>query len=209
MKTLEFIQNKFNLDLNQKSPIAIREAIREVMAQTLCELGFKVGAEIGVLWGEHAEILCKYNPTLKLYCVDPWIPYKGYHDYHSFQYEPNYEHALVRLDQYDCELIRKFSLDAAKDFEDNSLDFVYIDGNHDFRHVIDDIDEWSKKVKPGGIIYGHDLHKNRLRWKSNQVYYAVPAYLYANRIKPWFVLGVENRNLDNGNGVKAWMYIKE
>ena len=207
MNTLDYITNKFKVDLNKKSPINIPEAKREVMAQTLAELNFNVGVEVGVWQGEHAEILFKANPKLLLYGIDSWVPYKGNRDYHSYSYQPSYEQARSVLAPYSCTLIRSFSMDAVKDFEDKSLDFVYIDANHGFRYVIDDIAEWSRKVKKGGIIYGHDFHKSVRRWNLQQVYYAVSAYAYANRINPWFSLGVEDPKLDKGNGVPAWMWI--
>ena len=47
-------------------------------------------------------------------------------------------------------------MDAVKDFADRSLDFVYIDANHEPQFVEEDIREWSKKVKVGGIVSGHD-----------------------------------------------------
>ena len=56
-------------------------------------------------------------------------------------------------------------MEAIKDFEPNSLDFVYIDANHDKEHVTEDIEEWAKIVRPGGIVSGHDYghfkHKDR------------------------------------------------
>jgi hypothetical protein len=208
MQTLEFLQKKFNLDLSQKLPINIKEANREVMAQTLAELGFNVGAEVGVWEGEHAEILFKANPKLLLYGIDSWVPYKGNRDYHSYSYQPAYEKARSVLAPYSCTLIRRFSMDAVKDFDDKSLDFVYIDANHGFRHVIDDIDSWLPKVKRGGIIYGHDFHKSIKRWSLQQVYYAVGSYAYANRLNPWFSLGVNDVNLLKGNGVQSWMWVK-
>jgi hypothetical protein len=208
MKALDYIVKKFKVDLNQKLPINIPEVDRRVMAQTLAELGFTVGAEVGVFEGEHAEILCKNIPGLELYCVDSWIPYRGMRDYHTYQFQPAFEKAQRVLTPYNCKFIKKFSMDAVKDFEDKSLDFVYIDANHGFRHVIDDVDSWLPKVKRGGIIFGHDFHKSEGRWQTQQVYYAIGSYAYANRINPWFSLGVENRDLDKGNGVKAWMWIK-
>lgn len=55
-------------------------------------------------------------------------------------------------------------MEALKQFKDNSLDFVYIDGNHDYQFVLDDITGWTKKVKMGGAVAGHDYkqykHKN-------------------------------------------------
>jgi hypothetical protein len=44
------------------------------------------------------------------------------------------------------------------DFDDESLDFVYIDANHRPDFVREDIREWTKKVKKGGIVSGHDYH---------------------------------------------------
>ena len=50
-------------------------------------------------------------------------------------------------------------MDAVKDFKDESLDFVYIDANHGYESTKEDIREWSKKVKKGGIVSGHDYVK--------------------------------------------------
>jgi hypothetical protein len=207
MNTLEYIVKKYDVDLKQKLPINIRVALRENFAQTLAELNFNVGAEVGVWEGEHAEILFKANPNLMLHGIDTWAPYRENRDYHSYSYQPAYEKACSVLAPYNFKTIRKYSMEAVHDFKNRSLDFVYIDANHGFRYVIDDITEWSKKVKRGGILFGHDFHKSPGRWRIQQVYYAVSAYAYANRIKPWFTLGVENPKLDKGNGVRAWMWV--
>ena len=56
-------------------------------------------------------------------------------------------------------VIRKPSTEAAKTFEDGSLDFVFIDACHEYQDVKDDIESWIDKIKPGGVIAGHDyLH---------------------------------------------------
>ena len=52
--------------------------------------------------------------------------------------------------------IRKSSVEAAKDFTDGSLDAVYIDAAHDEDSVREDIKTWRPKIKPGGILSGHD-----------------------------------------------------
>src|SRR3990167_8242140 len=52
--------------------------------------------------------------------------------------------------------IKKTSVEAAKDFEDGSLDAVYIDAEHDEDSVREDIRTWRPKIKPGGILSGHD-----------------------------------------------------
>jgi len=53
--------------------------------------------------------------------------------------------------------IKKTSVEAAKDFEDGSLDAVYIDAEHDEESVREDIRAWRPKIKRGGILSGHDF----------------------------------------------------
>ncbi len=48
------------------------------------------------------------------------------------------------------------SVEAAEEFEDESVDFVFIDGDHSYGAVKQDIEKWYPKVKSGGIIAGHD-----------------------------------------------------
>ena len=52
--------------------------------------------------------------------------------------------------------IRESSLNASNLFEDNSLDFVFIDASHEYDSVISDIKAWFPKMKPNSIIAGHD-----------------------------------------------------
>jgi len=55
-----------------------------------------------------------------------------------------------------CKFIEKESTEASKDFEDNSLDYVYIDAGHTYDDVINDLNAWCPKVKIGGMVAGHD-----------------------------------------------------
>ena len=52
------------------------------------------------------------------------------------------------------------SIEASKKYKDESLDFVFIDGSHIYKHILEDINHWYPKVKKGGILSGHDLNKN-------------------------------------------------
>ena len=54
-------------------------------------------------------------------------------------------------------LIRNFSNQAVNEFEDESLDFVFIDASHDFHSVNEDIYLWKNKVNKGGMVSGHDI----------------------------------------------------
>jgi hypothetical protein len=54
-------------------------------------------------------------------------------------------------------IIHADSIEASKQFEDKSLDFVFIDGSHLYEAIRADIDAWLPKVKIGGYIGGHDI----------------------------------------------------
>lgn len=194
MDTLAYFLKKFNTTYDKKTqmPIEIPNIGRNGLPELFHELGFKVGAEIGVLEGEYSEILCKANPGIKLYCIDPWAPYGGYTDFVKKEtFEKAYEKAKTTLAQYNCDFIKKFSMEALENFEDESLDFVYIDGNHTFQSCTNDIVEWSKKVKTGGIISGHDYIKHR-KPTDIHVYEVVKGYTEAYNLRPWFLLAAKS-----------------
>ena len=210
MDTIEHLAKKFDLDLDKKSPIEITNVNRTIMAQTLGELNFKVGAEVGVAQGHHAKVLCENNPGVRLYMVDVWDHYDGYREYRDRIHKYHIE-ALERTAPFDAIPIKKFSMDAVKEFEDNSLDFVYIDGAHDFKNVAMDICEWSKKVRPGGIVFGHD-YKRWLPGRSRYIVHVkdvVQAFMYAHGIRPWFVLTNDIRDPLFGPDNPGWLYVRQ
>ncbi len=126
---------------------------RADLAKHFAQLGFKVGAEIGVLAGDYAKILCGSIPGLKYYGIDPWYVNNNMGDH---AHRGKYELTKKNLAAFNATLISKPSMEAVKDFVDDSLDFVYIDANHGFDYVVKDIIAWTKKVKKGGIVAGHD-----------------------------------------------------
>ena len=99
------------------------------------------------------------------------------------QHDGNYELASARLADYNATLVKAFSMDAVRDVLPESLDFVYIDGNHSFDWVMQDIIEWSKRVRPGGIVSGHDYY--HFGWAG--IVEAVDVYIKAHTITEWFV----------------------
>jgi len=207
--TIEFLIGKFDLTIGAKHPTEIRNVNRTIMAQTLCELGFTVGAEVGVAQGRHAELLCRENPGLKLYAVDIWEPYAGYDEY-TDRIGKYYEEAQARLAPYNCQLVKKFSKEAARDFEDCSLDFVYIDAAHDFENVAIDMCEWARKVRPGGIVFGHDYKRwsNRAKYII-QVKDVVQAFVYSYNIRPLFVLTNAIRDPMFGQDAPGWLFVRQ
>ena len=149
MNTLDYIVKKFNLDIKKPSPIEIPNWGRFEMPKLFNELGFTTGAEIGVEQGDYLLDLCQDMPKAKLYGIDSWKIYPGYRDYKDPKFLANLGRiATQKLRGYNCQLIKKSSMEALADFADKSLDFVYIDANHEFQYIAEDIVEWSKKVKP-------------------------------------------------------------
>ena len=49
-------------------------------------------------------------------------------------------------------------MNAVKRIPDGSLDFVYIDSNHSYDYVMEDLINWSRKVRKGGIVSGDDYY---------------------------------------------------
>jgi len=202
---LQYIKNKYNLDYNIESPITLAPFHRyHQLVDLFRELEFIKGAEIGTARAVYAEILCKGIPDLKLYCVDPWLAYDEYDErwaQEQIEMDRIFEEAKNKLSNYNCEIIKKTSMEASKDFKPNSLDFVFIDGNHDFEYVVNDIIAWMKIVKPGGIISGHDFTTDVVKGTHFQIPYAVRAYAQAYDIHPWFVL-------HHSGTVDCWMWVK-
>lgn len=111
-----------------------------------------VGAEIGVFYGGHAESLLFHLPNLHLHLVDDAS------ENIDLKNRLGEELKEISPDRYTWH--KKTSLEASKEVEDNSLDFVYIDANHHFEAVFQDCKVWYPKIKEGGIICGHDYNTN-------------------------------------------------
>lgn len=171
------------------------------LAKYFREKGFKIGAEIGVAEGRFSEILFQNIPDLKLYCVDVWQSYeKGWRG-ENYQNKV-YKEAKEKLSKYNAELIKKTSVEASLDIPDNSLDFVFIDGNHIFDYVMTDIIIWARKVKKGGIVSGHDY----MFFKNSGVVEAVNKYAEIHKIE----INIIQRNQLNFKDDRqpCWWFVK-
>lgn len=142
------------------------------------------GAEIGVQRGDNAQNILEELNIEKLYLIDIWdlIPFNKTQEGHSLVHRDhinlanyyghpfinggkkylninNYSYVSNRFkDNKKIKLIKDFSNVAVEQFRDNSLDFVYIDANHSYKKVLEDISIWIEKVKTNGIMGGHDTH---------------------------------------------------
>ena len=114
----------------------------------------QAGAEVGVRYGKNAARILKKWKGKNIFLIDTWpdIEIKNL--------------AIERLDIYKnkCKFIHSSSVDALKQFNNESLDFCYIDASHKYNDVKLDIENWWLKVKRGGILCGHDYSINEELW---------------------------------------------
>lgn len=111
-------------------------------------------AEIGVWRGYFSIEMLNAANLKKLYLVDSWEPIDEEHN------ETALVECLQNLQGHKAggryEIIKKRSVNGAREFDNKSLDAVYIDASHDYQDVLDDLRAWSRVVKDGGYIFGHD-----------------------------------------------------
>ena len=198
-------------------PVRIPGCTRMDFPQLLVDMGYKVGAEVGVYKGEYTEKFCQAG--LGMYAVDPWMAFPGQGRTQQVQERQDflYGHACRTLAPYGLVpgggIIRKTSMEAVGDFTDGSLDFVYIDGDHSFRHIAADICEWEKKVRAGGVVSGHDYFNTRAAAVNIvcNVEAVVDAYTKAFEIDNWYVFGLTDPAEEPNRKERflSWMWIKK
>lgn len=194
--TMETLIETFHADRQaiaravRRVPVEIANVGRNDLPRLFKACGFTSGAEIGVKCGEFSEVICKGLPGVHLYCVDPWMTYERYNDFtDQGKLNKNHDETMRRLAPFNATLIRKFSVDGAKDIEDGSLDFIYVDANHQFSAVADDLFAWTPKVRSGGIISGHDYYRHAKPVSHCHVAECIDGWTEAWHISPYFALG--------------------
>jgi hypothetical protein len=187
MNKIQYIKSKYNIPQETKGEIRLPISRWKEWPLLLNELEVKISVEVGTYKGKFAECLCDKMPSVDLTVVDKWEAYKGYKDFEAHDLETiAYNQTVERSKTCGFKIIKEWSLDAVEMFADESLDFIFIDGNHAFRHVVDDIDSWYPKLRANGIIASHDFYRNR--YKKFGVREAVPAYLDYLAIDTYFVV---------------------
>jgi len=159
----------------QIAPVRIKGLDRKRLMIHIGEHGFTKGAEIGVDRGRFSQYMFKMIPDLHLTCVDPW--------YWRHRGESRYKSTKTRLDKFNSTILRKTGMDALADVPEESLDFVYIDGDHTFDYVMSDLIWWARKVRIGGIVALHDYY----RFRGAGVIPAVDIYTQQHGITQWFL----------------------
>lgn len=142
-----------------------------------------VGLEIGCYAGESTEQFLRSQRFSKFYCIDPWTT--GY-DENDISSKTN-DIAEIEFDKRisiynNVEKIKNFSYNVYNKIENNTLDFIYIDGDHRYNAVLNDIKQYYNKVKDNGIISGHDFLYTwpQVQQAVMEFFKVPPHYLYGD-----------------------------
>jgi hypothetical protein len=114
------------------------------------------GVEVGLWKADFAQQILRSNNRLYWYGVDPYFEYGKRHRRQK-DWDGTFKRVMDKMSTFGDRftMIRKPSNKGVKDVPDN-VDFVWIDGNHDYEFVIKDLLLYEKKVRSGGVMAGHD-----------------------------------------------------
>lgn len=136
--------------------------------------------EIGSYCGESGEIIASMFPNSTLNCVDPWEKYIE----EGSTYDLNEQELVLNEAEiiFDSVLARypnmrknkMPSIKYAEKVTPESIDFIYIDGNHQYTSVKEDLTTWATKIKPEGIIAGHDYGWHPVRKALDEFFHHQP-----------------------------------
>jgi cephalosporin hydroxylase len=123
-----------------------------------------IGAEIGIFMGVFASsVVNKVKPKM-YHMIDPWkyrknwakYDYKGKPLLSQEDVEVIYQDICRKFDRPNVKIHRDYSYNVVNEFEDEYFDFLYIDGNHNYHAVLQDLTLYYPKIKVGGVIAGDD-----------------------------------------------------
>jgi len=130
-----------------------------------------IGVEVGVWDGKNASRLLALRPDVSAYLVDRWKRPEPGDSF--FDTDSTSRHSQATFDQMKkkaqdvarryadrCWIIEMASLEAAAQFK-GPVDWVFVDGDHSAQGVTNDLNAWSKHVRSGGLLCGHDYGRNR------------------------------------------------
>jgi predicted O-methyltransferase YrrM len=139
-----------------------QQAARGILTQLKALPDPAQGAEIGVNRGLNSWFMIKECSNIKMITgVDHYLPYVDW-DRPITKAEQDHSYEVMQsnipLMNGRFELLRTDSQSAAETFPDDYFDFVFIDGGHSMKQVLADLDSWTRKVRAGGLVAGHDAN---------------------------------------------------
>lgn len=157
-----------------------------------------IGAEIGVWKGDYSAEILNRTACKELHLIDCWqhqdvsIYGKDPRNVAQKEHEAVYNSVCNRfskdIDVGRVVIHRSFSHEAARKFEVGYFDWVYVDGNHSFDTVTQDLGSFLPKVKPDGLICGHDYTNSVwARQRGFEVVAAVNQFVLRNGLEMVFL----------------------
>ncbi len=136
------------------------------LSNLINQFDLRVGVELGVAAGRHSEYILYRTGVRRLYSIDRWQHVDGYNDAMNLpqnEHDELYEYVSQKLSKFGDRsvVVRQDTTTASDLFENESLDFVYVDADHSYEGCKRDLLAWIPKIKKGGFITGHDLN-----WES-------------------------------------------
>ena len=122
-----------------------RDLLEKMQKGSIC-------AELGVNEAEFSKEIIEIVSPDKLHLIDLW----GSERYDEKVMEDALKRVKEEIESGQAEVHRGYSYDVLEEFPEASLDWVYIDTDHTYSTTIKEIEVASRKVKPNGIIAGHD-----------------------------------------------------
>ena len=146
--------------------------------------------EIGVWKGEFSQLIIKKNNPMKLYLIDPWKDFgESYFDKIHSKYKQENQDARFNLvkeklknniSKNQVEILKMTSQDALEILDNIRFDFIYIDGNHQYKFVKFDIENYFKLLNSSGYLIGDD-------YRIESVKDAVNDFRANNKIKKFLI----------------------
>lgn len=169
---------------NRKERRASKDKIRQIFLGRLPQA--EIAVEIGVWKGEFSSSILEYIQPQKLYLIDPWVnvnekshsnAFAGLTDNQKMEqiFNEVNDRYSDEIQSGIIEIIRDFSINALKSFDDGSIGFAYIDGDHSYEGVTADLNAIFPKMKVGGIMAFDDYH--RRGWWGDGVIRAINEFL--------------------------------
>jgi len=124
-----------------------------------------IAVEIGTEKGDNAYDMVRQLNIQMLYVIDPYSAYDDYIRSENTRTEKGMmdieRMAKRKLKKYGEKIswIKKLSNDAVNDIP-NNVDFIYIDGNHEYEYVLNDMRNYWAKIRQGGVMAGHDINNS-------------------------------------------------
>lgn len=154
--------------------------------------GDLIGVEVGVCNGVTSELYAQQIPNIKkLYAVDSYpsfVDWDGTRVTEERQTE-TMRRCKERLAKYsNIEFVYKTSIEFGESLKDDSIDFVFIDGDHSFDATLKDIQTYWPKVKKGGVFAGHDINLQTVSDAVNNFFQNEEVKITTIENNAWYII---------------------